>query len=186
MRFQSRWRYGVAALMIGVSLMGVAVTAMWAARWVALNREGVSAMSREEFLDMLGDGDDRTTSTQRLRLAATAQPPKSVVALRVMGRSLSAYECKLYCSIGTLVFLELYDCEIPTGYAAKVIAANPRLQVVVLESSRCNLEPLDLIANHKNLQLLSTFQSTIPEPQVQTLVERGINVSQEHYFRMTR
>lgn len=161
----------------------IAITGNAVIKWIVFRREGMQVIRRQEFLEKLGEQDSaEERKLTLLRSAARSQPENGVVSLRVVGRSLSTYECNLYCDIQSLVLLELYGCKIPDGYTAKMIGANPSLQIVVLDQSECDLKPVEIIASHRNLYGIFAFQSIIPEDQFRLIGDRGVRVYRDHYF----
>jgi hypothetical protein len=181
-----RWRQ-IALFFIFICIMaGIAITANAVIKQIVFNRDGVQVIRRQAFLEKFGE-QDRAEShlLSLLQSAARSQPENGVVSLRVVGRSLSTYECNLYCDIQSLVMLELYGCKVPDGYTAKMISANPSLQIVVLDQSECDLSPVEIIAIHRHLYGIFAFQSIIPEDQLRLLSEQGIRVYRDQYFRLS-
>jgi len=180
-----KWRQFTFFIIFICFMAGIAVTGNAVIKRIVFSRDGVQVIRRQAFLEKFGEQDiTESHLLSLLQSAARSQPENSVVSLRVVGRSLSTYECNLYCDIQSLVMLELYGCKIPDGYTAKMISANPSLQIVVLDQSECDLKPVEIIASHRNLYGIFAFQSIVPEDQFRSIGDRGVRVYRGHYFRL--
>ena len=167
------------------TIYGLFVASNGILKRAVLNRNGIEVLSREHIIDQWGPATDRRSNVSNLiRIAVSAQPKNSLVAIRVMEKELTPYECNVICGIQSLVLIELYGCKIPDGYIARMINGNPSLQVIVLDHSECDLQPISLVLKHRQLKRIHAFKAAIPEDDIVSVVNHGVVVSRDHYFRM--
>ena len=176
MKSSAKW--GGGCVLAAAFLVLIAFASYKIVRFNAFNRAGVVTISREDMqLNLVCVGESYTESDS-LCAAIGRQPKQSVVSLRVFGRRLTETDCRIYASIGSLVRLELYACEVPDGGVSRIVSGNPDLQEIWLEGSRCDLAPVEAIVGHGRLRSLSVYQSSIPRPQVQAAIDSGLLVIQ--------
>ena len=179
------FRFVIYLALIICTVYGLFVVCSGVLKRAVLNRNGIEVLSREYIIDQWGPSSHRQGGiSNQILIAATAQPKNSLVAIRVMEKELTAYDCNVICGIQSLVLLELYGCTIPDGYTARMINGNPSLQVIVLDFSDCDLQPISLFLKHRELKRIHAFKAIIPEDDILSVVNHGVAVIRNHYFSM--
>lgn len=181
--YPKRISIAVAATVSVVAILTLCGIVPHAPLFALLSRNGVTAESKEEFLseDGMVTGDP-LSPIARLQLAAIAQPEKSIVTLKIERRSLSRRECRVIANLGTLVILQLIECDIPAGHLSAIVKANPHLQYLWIDGSGYDFAPLEAVYSHPSLCAISVGDNAVAEADVKLLEHHGIAVVRSPVF----